>query len=822
MRRRTRHALVAGVVVAAAVTLVVGRSVLQEPIATSVTQVERSDALLDTKLYVPPGVNAEQPAPAVLLAHGLGQDRTDVERLARTITDAGYVVLAWSARGAGESTGQVAIDARDAEVADVSALVDELAKRDDVLRDHGDDPRVAVVGTSYGGGVALLASAADDRIDVVVPIFAWFDLDQALEPNGVLKLRWASELFASGGGSERVPDPCGELRPDVCDAWTRSAQSGALTPEARQLLDERSPSSVADDLGAATLIVQGQMDSLFDLDQALELSAALTRNRVPVRLEWVRGGHDQPLDRRRREHVDAVVLRWLDRHLQRHGDVPVGARFTVELGAGRGFAHAPDIPPVATDRALQLTPVEQPTASGFVRLAVPPAGLPAEVTTLPGLGDATALPGFAAPAGQHATFTTDPVDEGLEIIGSPRVRLQLLGSRPEAIAFVRLVDVAPGGRRIVPRGLVTPIRLHDLPRLHAPRGRGVDVRLPPIAWRLAPGHRLEVEVASTDAGFVAPDAPAVLAVAPAGSGVLRVPLVDASNRSEDAIDAQRSWRDLLWAAGLLALGSVVIGLVISRVTGRRDRRVQEPALRAVPVHADALTKRFGDGRMAVDAVSLDVQPGTIVGLVGPNGAGKTTTIRMLLGLVHPSDGFAHVFGQRVRPGIPNLARIGALVDGPGLVPHLTGRQHLERYWSATGRRRRDAHLDEALASVDLLDDADRVVRTWSHGMRQRLGIAQALLGRPELVVLDEPANGLDPAQIVQLRELIRSIADDGRAVLVSSHLLGELELVCSHVVLLVEGRVLRAGTLAEIVAEHDGLEAAFLALLDESQEVDDA
>jgi ABC-2 type transport system ATP-binding protein len=297
-----------------------------------------------------------------------------------------------------------------------------------------------------------------------------------------------------------------------------------------------------------------------------------------------------------------------------------------------------------------------------------------------------------------------------------------------------------------------------------------------------------------------------------------VPIVDASHRSPESFDGQRDWRDLLALAAAILVVVLAGALLAARTIRRSVARVQEPVWRDVPLVARGLTKRYGDGRLAVSDVTLDVRPGSVVGLVGPNGAGKTTTIRMLLGLVHPTDGAAHVFGQRVRPGSPHLARIGALVDGPGLVEHLTGRQHLERYWSATGRPAADARIDEALAAVDLTRDADRVVRTWSHGMRQRLGIAQALLGEPSLVVLDEPANGLDPAQIAHLRQLVRRIAGEGRSVLVSSHLLGELERVCTHVVLMSDGRVLRSGTLDEVVGEHDGLEAAFLDLL----EVDDA
>jgi ABC-2 type transport system ATP-binding protein len=184
---------------------------------------------------------------------------------------------------------------------------------------------------------------------------------------------------------------------------------------------------------------------------------------------------------------------------------------------------------------------------------------------------------------------------------------------------------------------------------------------------------------------------------------------------------------------------------------------------------------------------------------------------MLLGLVRATDGTAHLFGQRVAAGIPMLRRTGVLVEGPGLLTWGTGRQHLRRYASATGRPGTAADIDAALEAVDLHRDADRRVGTWSHGMRQRLGIAQALLGRPDIVVLDEPTNGLDPAQIRHLRGLIREVAADGRSVLVSSHLLDELERVCTHVVLMAEGRVLASGTLADVVGAHPDLEHAFLA-----------
>lgn len=775
---------------------------------------------LDSTLWIPRRVDADEPAPAVLLAHGLGEDEDDTASLARSLVGAGYVVRTWTARGGTGSDGRVGIAAPDGEVADVSALIDGLATRAEVQQDSEGDPRVAVVGTSHGGGTALLAAAADHRIDAVVPIFAWYDLQQSLEPSGVLKLRWASELFAAGAGDRDRGEPCGNLDPDLCDAWTNSANIGGFTVAAQDLIAERSPASVVDRIEAPTLIVQGQMDSLFDLDQATMLAKGLDSARTPVRVEWVRGGHDLPLDRRRRDHVHQAILRWFERYLDKRGGVDVGPRFSVELGAGRGYAHAPTIPPKPTTRNLALRADDEEDEQGFVRFTAPVAGLPASTTTLPGLGDVTALDtAFDPPRVQLARFRGEAVGEGLEVIGTPRVRLQFTGSSPEAFAFVRLVDVAPDGRRVIPRGLVTAVWLLGMPPLGAERGLGREVPLPPIAWRLAPGHRFDVEVASTDAAYQANGAPVTLAVRTAGSSGLRIPEFVAPQRTADTFEAGRDWRDLVLLAGLVILGALGAALVAARTLSRRDARVQEPGLRDTPLRAWELVKRFGDGRVAVDGVSFDVEAGAVVGLVGPNGAGKTTVLRMLLGLVHPSDGFAHVFGQRIRPGVPNLARVGALVEGPGLVPHLTGREHLERYWSATGRPRADARIDEALATVELVDDADRVVRTWSHGMRQRLGIAQALLGSPDVVVLDEPANGLDPAQIAQLRELVRGIVASGtRSVLLSSHLLGELEQVCTHVVLLAEGRVLQAGTLAQVVGEHADLETAFLSLVRHDRE----
>ncbi len=198
-----------------------------------------------------------------------------------------------------------------------------------------------------------------------------------------------------------------------------------------------------------------------------------------------------------------------------------------------------------------------------------------------------------------------------------------------------------------------------------------------------------------------------------------------------------------------------------------------------------LTKRYGE-RTAVDAVDLTVRRGEIYGFLGPNGAGKTTTLRMLVGLVRPTSGEASVLGHA--PGSPaGLRHIGSLIEGPGFYPYLSGRENLRvlaRYACLD-----DVAVAAALEQVDLSDRADDRYRSYSLGMKQRLGVAAALLGRPELLILDEPTNGLDPAGMADMRDLIRSLAGNGQTVVLSSHLLGEVEQICDRVGVISAGRL---------------------------------
>ena len=213
---------------------------------------------------------------------------------------------------------------------------------------------------------------------------------------------------------------------------------------------------------------------------------------------------------------------------------------------------------------------------------------------------------------------------------------------------------------------------------------------------------------------------------------------------------------------------------------------------------DGLTKRYGD-RTVVDGLTVEIPQGAIAGFIGPNGAGKTTTMAMLLGLVAPTAGDGRVLGQPLGAPARYLHRVGALLEGPALWPGLTGRENL-RVLAELGRRDM-GRIDEVLALVGLSDRADDRFGRYSLGMKQRLGVAAALLGDPELLILDEPSNGLDPAGIREMRRLIAAIADQRRTVLVSSHILAELEHVCDWLMVIDGGRLVYTGPVAGFVTQ---------------------
>ncbi len=217
--------------------------------------------------------------------------------------------------------------------------------------------------------------------------------------------------------------------------------------------------------------------------------------------------------------------------------------------------------------------------------------------------------------------------------------------------------------------------------------------------------------------------------------------------------------------------------------------------------AHSLSKRYGRNA-AVDDVSFEIAPGEIVGFLGPNGAGKTTTLRMLAGLIRPSAGRGEVLGRRV-PG-PSLREVGTMIEEPSFYPYMTGRENLRHTALLHGGVKRE-RIDEVLAFVKMEAASQKRVRAYSQGMRQRLALARSLLWRPRVLLLDEPANGLDPVGIADIRENLRTVAREGVTVLVSSHILAEIEKLVDRILAIEKGRLVFDGPLRSLLARAEGL-----------------
>ncbi|WP_333770006.1 alpha/beta fold hydrolase [Streptomyces sp. IBSBF 2435] len=807
--------------------LVAGGAAVGTAAAAGGGSVHRSDAMLtgaggvrlDTSYFTTGGSTRK---PAVLLGHGFGGSKDDVRGQAESLAEHGYAVLTWSARGFGSSTGGIGLNAPDGEVADVSRLIDWLAARPDVRLDAPGDPRVGISGVSYGGAISLLAAGYDHRVDAIAPRETYWNLADALFPDDVYKKLWAGIFFSSGSaalpdGAQKPAAPgatenpvgsaappragnplCGRFTPAVCALYQRVATAGRPDAAARAQLEALSPSAVASRIKVPALIVQGQTDSLFTLAQSDATASAITANGAPVAVDWIAGGHDGGDTEDAR--VDRRVTAWFDHYLKGSAGTGTGPAFRVTRTGGlnstdgsvvlRG-ADSGSYPGLggATARRITLAGREQPIVN-------PAGGAPPAISAVPGTGALSELSSLGAGLsldipGQYAQFESAPLKGGTHLTGAPTVTVRVRTTAPDAVLFGKLYDVAPGGKATLPSALAAPVRVQG-----SPSGSTVQLQLPAVDHDFAAGHRMRLVLASTDLGYASPAAPATMSVSLA-SPQLTVPVDSALS---DAPAALPWWTWALPPAALLIAAALLL-------TGRRRVRLRpaDPALAAVPLQITGLSKRYAKSadRYAVRDLSFRVEPGQVLGLLGPNGAGKTTTLRMLMGLIRPDDGEIRVFGEAVRPGAPVLSRLGAFVEGAGFLPHLTGRANLELYWQATGRPAQDARFAEALEIAGLGEALERAVRTYSQGMRQRLAIAQAMLGLPDLLILDEPTNGLDPPQIREMREVLIRYAAAGRTVIVSSHLLAEVEQSCTHLVVMDRGRLITSGPVADIIGSAD-------------------
>lgn len=758
--------------------------------------VQREDRMLrpggvpiDTSYFTAGGSGKR---PAVLIGHGFGGSKNDVRAQAEKLATDGYAVLTWSARGFGKSGGAISLNDPDGEVKDVSGLIDWLAERPEVELDKKGDPRVGLTGASYGGAVSLLAAGHDQRVDAIAPVITYWNLADALFPDGVFKKLWAGIFITTGGG-------CEKFEKQLCEMYERVAVSGKPDAAATKLLTERSPSAVADRIKVPSLLLQGQSDSLFPLGQADAMQKAISANGAPVSVDWISGGHDGGDNETPR--VEGRVGSWFDRYLKEETGTDTGPAFRVTRTGGIDSTDGAALKRGAssdTYPGLRSGGRDIPLGEGTKTFRNPAGSAPPAISAVPGIGGGLSQLSSLGVGlsldfpGQFGRFESAPLDTSVRVTGTPTVRVNVKATEGrDAVLFGKVYDVSPDGRQqVLPSQLVAPYRITP-----DQQGKPVELALPAVDHEFDAGHRMRLVFSATDLGYASPAEPATYTVT--ADGPLTVPTAPAVRTAA----ATLPW----WTWGLPAAALVIAAALLITARRRTATPAPDPELTDVPLQITGLSKKYAKSvdRYAVRELSFRVEKGQVLGLLGPNGAGKTTTLRMLMGLISPDEGEIRVFGQAIRPGAPVLSRVGAFVEGAGFLPHLSGRANLDLYWQATGRPAEDAHIDEALEIAGLGDALARAVRTYSQGMRQRLAIAQAMLGMPDLLILDEPTNGLDPPQIREMRDVMIRYAAGGRTVIVSSHLLSEVEQSCTHLVVMDRGRLVQAGPVAEITGSGD-------------------
>ncbi|MFI5723410.1 alpha/beta fold hydrolase [Streptomyces cyaneofuscatus] len=758
--------------------------------------VQREDRMLrpggvpiDTSYFTAGGSGKR---PAVLIGHGFGGSKNDVRAQAEKLAADGYAVLTWSARGFGKSGGAISLNDPDGEVKDVSGLIDWLAERPEVELDAKGDPRVGLTGASYGGAVSLLAAGHDQRVDAIAPVITYWNLADALFPDGVFKKLWAGIFITTGGG-------CEKFEKQLCEMYERVAVSGKPDAAATKLLTERSPSAVADRIKVPSLLLQGQSDSLFPLGQADAMQKAISANGAPVSVDWISGGHDGGDNETPR--VEGRVGAWFDRYLKEETGTDTGPAFRVTRTGGIDSTDGAALKRGAssdTYPGLRSGGREIPLGEGTKTFRNPAGSAPPAISAVPGVGGGLSQLSSLGVGlsldfpGQFGRFESAPLASSVHVTGTPTARVTVKATEGrDAVLFGKVYDVSPDGRQqVLPSQLVAPYRITP-----DQQGKPIELALPAVDHEFDAGHRMRLVFSATDLGYASPAEPATYTVT--ADGPLTVPTAPAVKTAAAALP----W----WTWGLPAAALVIAAALLITARRRTATPAPDPALTDVPLQITGLSKKYAKSvdRYAVRELSFRVEKGQVLGLLGPNGAGKTTTLRMLMGLITPDEGEIRVFGQAIRPGAPVLSRVGAFVEGAGFLPHLSGRANLGLYWQATGRPAEDAYIDEALEIAGLGDALARAVRTYSQGMRQRLAIAQAMLGMPDLLILDEPTNGLDPPQIREMRDVMIRYAAGGRTVIVSSHLLSEVEQSCTHLVVMDRGRLVQAGPVAEITGSGD-------------------
>ena len=778
------------------------------------SKIETSDGVfIDTTLYLP----AKLPAPAILIAHGFGGSKDSVAFNARYFQEQGYVVQTWSARGFGESSGFITMNSSDGEIADIKKLIDLLAQNKSVLQSSKGDPIVGITGASYGGAAALLAAASDARIDAVISDITWNSLSKVLFPQsmttgtstGPFKKVWAGTFFALATLQRAYLGECGSLAALWCTAYKNAVITGSPTAADLALMNSVSPANFVQNIKAPTLLMQGQADSLFPLSESQATLAVLEKQLPANKLSviWHASGHDGgPNDKK---YLLTQSLRWFDKHLK--GDPINFPRFQfTRVNGAISLQDSTAVPKIFKSNTLPNggQSISIDLSAQLAPIAYPVGGIPSAISALPGIGSAgslasTVLSNIAGfnPAfipGQSAFIESQPLKGAISVVGSAAIKVKVTSTTGSATLFFSLVSKTPSGGTNQPNGIVAPIHIENI----LATGAIVDIALPAVILDVAMGDKLAIGISSTDQGYELPKESAfytITALSP-----LAVPTLV-------SITAMSGTNNLIWP-----LATVIFMAIVFLITFLRRPKISKATYDdEFLVRIENLNKVYKDGYQAVADLSFTVSRGQVLGLLGPNGAGKTTTLRILMGLIFPTSGEIYLGGKAIYPGSPSLANLGSFVEGPGFLPHLSGRENLDLYWRSIGRTG-EKYLAEVVAIANLGTALDKKVRAYSQGMRQRLAIAQAMLGMPDLLVLDEPTNGLDPQQIAEMRLVLKNYADTGRTVIVSSHLLAEVQQTCTDVVLMHRGRLVAFGPMKKILMRNRktrSLEEIFLELI---------
>ena len=602
---------------------------------------------------------------------------------------------------------------------------------------------------------------------------------------------WAGTFFALATLPKSVAGECGTFSAAWCTAFKDAVATGTPTKADIALMQASSPSTITNRITAPTLLMQGEADSLFPLSESIknaeEIHAA--HPKTPLAMIWHSGGHDGGTDESPRLHQS--VTDWFDIYLK--GVKKTFPTFqATDTNGSISLVDSSVIPKFLTSSSLPLPIPTQsiPIALPFTALVAPIGGIPGAISSLPGVGSALALAGSVSGAtaaflpGQSGFLESAPLATPLHIVGPSSVKIRISSDKKDATLFFSLVVRTASGQTKQPDGIVAPVHLTNI----ANSGSDYTIQLPAVVLDAAPGDKLAVAISTTDQGYTLPQDGRQYAITS----------LSPINVSQMVFTTKVN-RTALYGWPIAAL--FIVLLAFSAVYLRRPRHNALPMEESEAlVTVSNLTKVYKDGYKAVDGLSFQVKRGQVLGLLGPNGAGKTTTLRMMMGLIFPTEGEIAIDGKPIYPGSPTLSNLGSFVEGSGFLPHLSGRENLELYWKSIGRSD-EPFFEEAITITDLGSALDKKVRSYSQGMRQRLAIAQAMLGMPDLLVLDEPTNGLDPQQIKAMREVLKRYAKTGRTVIVSSHLLAEVEQTCSHVVLMHRGRLITYGTMRRILTK---------------------